>query len=157
MYTVLNIFTLTCFCTHFYQQFCKHFLQCIPLKSSLSQTFTGNFANNWASYVFTLQTASYTIYYLHKPYTCFWGIANSADISATAMTTMADRWSVGRSLKASFWGLFKTNFYGHFRKLFLFTKFNFLNFGKKFFLTILKSTCLEFYASNYVETLLHIN
>ena len=44
-------------------------------------------------------------------------------------------------LKASFWGLFKTNFYGHFRKLFLFTKFEFLNFGKKFFSTILKSTC----------------
>ena len=52
-------------------------------------------------------------------------------------------------MKASFWGLFKTNFYGHFRKLFLFTKFNFLNFGKKFFLTILKFTCLEFCASNY--------
>ena len=26
-------------------------------------------------------------------------------------------------LKASFWGLFKTNFYGYFRKLFLFTKY----------------------------------
>ena len=37
-------------------------------------------------------------------------------------------------LKAPFWGLFKTYFYGHFRKLFLFTKFEFLNFGKKFFL-----------------------
>ena len=28
-----------------------------------------------------------------------------------------------KSLKASFWGLFKTNFCGHFRKLFLFTKY----------------------------------
>ena len=56
---------------------------------------------------------------------------------------------MGPPLKASFWGLFKTNFYGHFRKLFLFTKFNFLNFGKKFFLTILKSMRLEFCASNY--------
>ena len=55
-------------------------------------------------------------------------------------------------MKASFWGLFKTNFYGYFRKLFLFTKFNFLNFGKKFFSTILKSTCLEFCASNYPTT-----
>ena len=27
---------------------------------------------------------------------------------------------------------------------------NFLNFGKKFFLTILRSMCLEFYASNYL-------
>ena len=52
-------------------------------------------------------------------------------------------------LKASFWGLFKTYFYCHFRKLFLFTKFEFLSFGKKFFLTVLKSTCLEFGASNY--------
>ena len=26
-------------------------------------------------------------------------------------------------MKVSFWGLFKTNFYDHFRKLFLFTKF----------------------------------
>ena len=62
------------------------------------------------------------------------------------MTFICDK---TRHLKASFWGLFKTNFYGHFRKLFLFTKFNFRNFGKKFFLTILKSTCLEFCASNY--------
>ena len=54
------------------------------------------------------------------------------------------------NVKASFWGLFKTYFYGHFRKLFLFTKFEFLNFGKKFFLTVLKSTCLEFCASNYL-------
>ena len=30
-----------------------------------------------------------------------------------------------RMVKASFWGLFKTNFYGHFRELFVFTKFNF--------------------------------
>ena len=58
------------------------------------------------------------------------------------------------TLKASFWGLFKTNFYGRFRKLFLFTKFNFLNFRKKFFLTILKSMCLEFCASNYVVHLI---
>ena len=56
-------------------------------------------------------------------------------------------------LKASFWGLFKTNFYGYFRKLFLFTKFNFLNFGKKFFLTMLRSMRLEFYASNYLPKL----
>ena len=42
---------------------------------------------------------------------------------------------IHNTMKASFWGLFKTNFYSHFRKLFLFTKFNFLNFGKKFFLT----------------------
>ena len=54
-------------------------------------------------------------------------------------------------MKASFCGLFKTNFYGHIRKLFLFTKFEFLNFGKKFFLTALKSTCLEFCASNYID------
>ena len=27
-----------------------------------------------------------------------------------------------RKVKASFWGLFRTNFTGHFRKLFLFTK-----------------------------------
>ena len=53
-------------------------------------------------------------------------------------------------MKDSFWGLFKTNFYDHFRKLFLFTKFNFLNFGKKFFLTVLKSACLEFCTSNYL-------
>ena len=31
-------------------------------------------------------------------------------------------WSLAM-MKASFWGLFKTNFYGYFRKLFLFTKF----------------------------------
>ena len=37
-------------------------------------------------------------------------------------------------LKASFWGLFKPNFCGHFRKLFLFTEFNFSKFRKKVFL-----------------------
>ena len=37
-------------------------------------------------------------------------------------------------LKVSFWGLFKTNFYGHFRKLFLFTKFSFSKFREKVFL-----------------------
>ena len=37
-------------------------------------------------------------------------------------------------VKASFWGLFKTNFYGYFRKLFLFTKFNFSKFREKVFL-----------------------
>ena len=31
-------------------------------------------------------------------------------------------------VKVSFWGLFKTNFYDRFRKLFLFTKFIFLSF-----------------------------
>ena len=46
-------------------------------------------------------------------------------------------------LKASFWGLFKTNFCGLFRKVFLFTKLKFLNFGKKFLQTILRSMCLE--------------
>ena len=35
-------------------------------------------------------------------------------------------------LKASFQGLFRTNFIGHFRKLFLFTKFEFFNLQKKF-------------------------
>ena len=59
-------------------------------------------------------------------------------------------------MKVSFWGLFKTNFYDHFRKLFLFTKFNFLNFGKKFFLTILKFTCLEFCTSNYINRALDL-
>ena len=52
-------------------------------------------------------------------------------------------------LKASFWGLFKTNFCGHFRKLFLFSKFNFSKFREKVFLTVLRSMCLEFCASNY--------
>ena len=33
-------------------------------------------------------------------------------------------------LKASFLGLFSTNFAGHFRKLFLFTKFDFSNWQK---------------------------
>ena len=56
-------------------------------------------------------------------------------------------------MKASFWGLFKANFYGHFGKLFLFTKFNFLNFRKKFFLTMLRSMRLEFCASNYLPKL----
>ena len=35
-------------------------------------------------------------------------------------------------MKASFWGLFRTNFYGHFRKLFMFTKFGFSKFREKF-------------------------
>ena len=35
------------------------------------------------------------------------------------------------NMKASFWGLFKTNFCGHFHKLFLFTKFNFSKFQDK--------------------------
>ena len=39
-----------------------------------------------------------------------------------------------RKVKVSFWGLFKTNFYDHFRKLFLFTKFNFSKFREKVFL-----------------------
>ena len=39
-------------------------------------------------------------------------------------------------LKASFWGLFKTNFYGHFHKLFVFTKFNFSKFREKLFLIL---------------------
>ena len=52
-------------------------------------------------------------------------------------------------MKASFWGLFRTNFCGHFRKLFLFTKFNFSKFREKVSLTVLRSMCLEFYASNY--------
>ena len=52
-------------------------------------------------------------------------------------------------MKASFWGLFKTNFCGHFHKLFLFTKFNFSKFLEKVFLTVLRSMCLEFCASNY--------
>ena len=37
-------------------------------------------------------------------------------------------------MKASFWGLFKTNFCGHFCKLFLFTKFKFSKFREKVFL-----------------------
>ena len=56
-------------------------------------------------------------------------------------------------LKASFWGLFKTNFYGCFRKLFLFTKFKFSKFREKVFLTVLRSMCLEFCASNYLPKL----
>ena len=56
-------------------------------------------------------------------------------------------------VKASFWGLFRTNFCGHFSKLFLFTKFNFSKFQEKVFLTILRSMCLEFCASNYLPKL----
>ena len=41
---------------------------------------------------------------------------------------------VGISVKASVWGLFKTNFCGHFCKLFLFTKFKFSKFREKVFL-----------------------
>ena len=52
-------------------------------------------------------------------------------------------------MKASFWGLFKTNFIDHFSKLFLFTKFNFPKFQRKVSLNILRSMCLEFCASNY--------
>ena len=37
-------------------------------------------------------------------------------------------------MKASFWGLFKTNFYGHFPKLFVITKFKFSKFREKVFL-----------------------
>ena len=37
-------------------------------------------------------------------------------------------------MKASFWGLFRTNFCDHFRKLFLFTKFQFPKFRGKVFL-----------------------
>ena len=47
-------------------------------------------------------------------------------------------------MKASFWGLFKTNSYGHFHKLFLFAKFNLSRFQEKVFLTV-----LEFCASKY--------
>ena len=56
-------------------------------------------------------------------------------------------------LKASFGGLFKTNFCGHFLKLFLFTKFNFSKFREKVFLTVLRFMCLEFCASNYLPKL----
>ena len=60
-------------------------------------------------------------------------------------------WSVTSWLKASFWGLFRTNFCGHFHKPFLFTKFKFSNFREKASLTVLRSMCLEFYASNYYK------
>ena len=52
-------------------------------------------------------------------------------------------------VKASFWGLLRTNFWGHFHKLFLFIKFNFSEFREKVSLTVLRFMCLEFYASNY--------
>ena len=48
-----------------------------------------------------------------------------------------------------FLGTFRTNFINHFSKLFLFTKFNFHKFQKKVFLNVLRSICLEFFASNY--------
>ena len=36
------------------------------------------------------------------------------------------------SVKASFWGLFRANFYGHFCRLFMFKKFGFSKFREKF-------------------------
>ena len=55
-------------------------------------------------------------------------------------------------LKASFRGLFWTNFTDHFCKLFLFTKFMFANLWRKVSFNILRSTCLEFCASNYFSS-----
>ena len=43
------------------------------------------------------------------------------------------------SLKASFWEFFRTNFCGHFGKLFVVTKLNFSKFREKVSLTILRS------------------
>ena len=62
---------------------------------------------------------------------------------------LLDKSVLPMTMKASFWGLFRTNFCGHFCKLFLFTKFNFSKFREKVSLTVLRSMCLEFYASNY--------
>ena len=54
-------------------------------------------------------------------------------------------------MNASFWGLFKTNFYGRFRKLFVFTKFKFYNIREKVingYLNIL----IFFYQVKHLET-----
>ena len=45
-------------------------------------------------------------------------------------------------MKAPFWGFFKTNFCGHFRKLFLFTKYCFYqNMYKQYYILIKSVSC----------------
>ena len=54
-----------------------------------------------------------------------------------------DIWGITKKLKASFRGLFKTNFCGRFRKLFLFTKFNFSKFRENKKYAYDKSDCIH--------------
>ena len=86
---------------------------------------------------------------LQAPVSFFKLVASDVLFKLQNMTIPDNRLVYVTVVKASFWGLFRTNFTDQFRKLFLFTKIFFANLQGKVSLNILRSTCLEFCASNY--------